>query len=200
MNLIFLAIGLGFIVLGAEWLVDGASAIARRAGVSEFVIGLTIVGFGTSCPELVVSLTGAIQGNADIAIGNVVGSNIFNVFFILGLGICFILTGVCLFPFLKTGYRIPGQKEMFSHKNYLLPQESKSDIAAYIEGKAEALDIDPFQKGGLLLEQYYLKNGSKIFAQLFDYSTEVYSAQCELTEINKEKLESILKYQSDSNI
>ena len=119
---------------------------------------------------------------------------------ILGLGICFILTGVCLFPFLKTGYRIPGQKEMFSHKNYLLPQESKSDIAAYIEGKTEALDIDPFQKGGLLLEQYYLKNGSKIFAQLFDYSTGVYSAQCELTEINKEKLESILKYQSDSNI
>ena len=85
LDLIFLAIGLGFIVLGAEWLVDGASAIARRAGVSEFVIGLTIVGFGTSCPELVVSLNGAIQGNADIAIGNVVGSNIFNVFFILGL-------------------------------------------------------------------------------------------------------------------
>lgn len=85
LNLIFLAIGLGFIILGAEWLVDGASAIARRVGVSEFVIGLTIVGFGTSCPELVVSLTGAIQGNADIAIGNVVGSNIFNVFFILGL-------------------------------------------------------------------------------------------------------------------
>lgn len=110
----------------------------------------------------------------------------------LGLGICLILTGLCIFPFLKTGYRIPGQKEMFSHKNYLLPQECKSDIAAYIEGKSEALDIDPFQKGGLLLEQYYLKNGSKIFAQLFDFSTGVYSAQCELTEINKEQLESIL--------
>ena len=118
----------------------------------------------------------------------------------LGLGICLIVTGLCVFPFLKTGYRIPGQKEVFSHKNYLLPQECKSDIAAYIEGKSEALDIDPFQKGGLLLEQYYLKNGSKIFAQLFDYSTGVYSAQSELTEINKEKLESILKYQSDSNI
>ena len=118
----------------------------------------------------------------------------------LGLGICIILVGLCIFPFLKTGYRIPGQKEIFSHKNYLLPQECKSDIAAYIEGKSEALDIDPFQKGGLLLEKYYLKNGSKIFAQLFDYSTGVYSAQCELTEINKEKLESILKYQSDSNI
>ena len=77
-------VGLGLIVLGADWLVDGASAIARKAGVSEFVIGLTIVGFGTSCPELVVSLTGA-YGNADISIGNVVGSNIFNALFILGI-------------------------------------------------------------------------------------------------------------------
>lgn len=71
--------------MGADWLVDGASLIARKSGVSEFVIGLTIVGFGTSCPELVVSLTGAIQGNADIAIGNVIGSNIFNSLFILGI-------------------------------------------------------------------------------------------------------------------
>ena len=85
MTIILLLGGLGLIVLGADWLVDGASAIARKAGVSEFVIGLTIVGFGTSCPELVVSLTGAFHGNADISIGNVVGSNIFNTFFILGL-------------------------------------------------------------------------------------------------------------------
>ena len=85
MTIILLLVGLGLIVLGADWLVDGASAIARRLGVSEFVIGLTIVGFGTSCPELVVSLTGAIQGNADVTIGNVIGSNIFNALFILGV-------------------------------------------------------------------------------------------------------------------
>jgi len=85
MTIIWLLVGLGLIVLGADWLVEGASSIARRAGVSEFVIGLTIVGFGTSCPELVVSLTGAIEGNADIAVGNVIGSNIFNVLFIMGL-------------------------------------------------------------------------------------------------------------------
>ncbi len=85
MTIIWLLVGLGLIVLGADWLVEGASSIARRAGVSEFVIGLTIVGFGTSCPELVVSLTGAFEGNADIAVGNVIGSNIFNVLFILGL-------------------------------------------------------------------------------------------------------------------
>lgn len=84
-NLILLLIGLGLVVLGADWLVNGASSIARRASISEFVIGLTIVGFGTSCPELVVSLTGAIEGNSDISVGNVVGSNIFNALFILGL-------------------------------------------------------------------------------------------------------------------
>jgi len=85
MTYLLLLAGLGLIVMGADWLVDGASSIARRAGVSEFVIGLTIVGFGTSCSELVVSLSGAIHGNADIAIGNVVGSNIFNALFILGV-------------------------------------------------------------------------------------------------------------------
>lgn len=85
MTIVLLLVGLGLIVLGADWLVDGASGIARKAGVSEFVIGLTIVGFGTSCPELVVSLTGAFQGNADIAVGNVMGSNMFNTLFILGL-------------------------------------------------------------------------------------------------------------------
>lgn len=84
-NILLLLVGLGLVVLGADWLVNGASSIARRAGISEFVIGLTIVGFGTSCPELVVSLTGAIEGNSDISVGNVVGSNIFNVLFILGL-------------------------------------------------------------------------------------------------------------------
>ena len=85
MTIVLLLVGLGLIVLGADWLVEGASSIARKVGVSEFVIGLTIVGFGTSCPELVVSLTGAFAGNADIAVGNVIGSNIFNVLFILGL-------------------------------------------------------------------------------------------------------------------
>ena len=84
-DILLVLVGLALVVFGADWLVDGASAVARKAGISEFVIGLTIVGFGTSCPELVVSLTGAIQGNADISIGNVVGSNIFNTLLILGL-------------------------------------------------------------------------------------------------------------------
>ncbi|MCQ2152393.1 MAG: calcium/sodium antiporter [Bacteroidales bacterium] len=85
LTLILLAVGLAMIVFGADFLVEGASAIARRSGISEFVIGLTIVGFGTSCPELVVSITGALAGNSDVAIGNVIGSNSFNSLFILGL-------------------------------------------------------------------------------------------------------------------
>lgn len=85
LSVLVLVAGLALIVFGADWLVDGASGVARKAGISEFVIGLTIVGFGTSCPELVVSLTGAFAGNSDISIGNVVGSNICNTLLILGL-------------------------------------------------------------------------------------------------------------------
>ena len=82
---ILLLAGLALVVFGADWLVDGASSVARRAGLSEFIIGLTIVGMGTSAPEMVVSVLGALEGNGDIAVGNVVGSNIFNTLLILGL-------------------------------------------------------------------------------------------------------------------
>lgn len=85
LQIVLFIIGLGLVVKGADWLVDGSSSIAKRLGISDFVIGLTIVGMGTSAPELVVSFIGAIQGNADIAIGNVIGSNIFNVLLILGV-------------------------------------------------------------------------------------------------------------------
>ena len=85
LEIILFVIGLTLVVFGADYLVDGASAIARRLGLGEFVIGLTIVGMGTSAPEMVVSFIGAAQGNADIALGNVVGSNIFNTLLILGL-------------------------------------------------------------------------------------------------------------------
>ena len=82
---ILLLAGLALVVFGADWLVDGASSVARRAGLSEFVIGLTIVGMGTSAPEMVVSLVGALEGNGDITVGNVVGSNVFNTLLILGI-------------------------------------------------------------------------------------------------------------------
>lgn len=77
--------GLVMILVGSDWLVDGASGIARRYGISEFVIGMTIVGIGTSMPELVSSFVAAISGHGDMALGNVVGSNICNILLILGV-------------------------------------------------------------------------------------------------------------------
>ena len=77
--------GLLLILFGANYLVDGASSIAKKFGLSEFIIGVTIVGIGTSAPEMVVSFMSAIQGKADMAIGNIVGSNIFNTAMILGV-------------------------------------------------------------------------------------------------------------------
>ena len=77
--------GLVLILLGSNYLVDGSSSIAKKFGISEFVIGLTIVGIGTSTPEMVVSFLSAIQGKANMAIGNIVGSNIFNTLMILGI-------------------------------------------------------------------------------------------------------------------
>lgn len=77
--------GLAFLILGAEVLVRGASKIATALGISPLIIGLTVVAFGTSSPELAISINGAFSGQADIALGNVLGSNIFNILFILGL-------------------------------------------------------------------------------------------------------------------
>jgi len=77
--------GLGLLILGAEWLVRGASRLAAALGISPLVIGLTVVAFGTSAPEMAVSVKSALDGQPDLALGNVVGSNIFNVLFILGV-------------------------------------------------------------------------------------------------------------------
>ncbi len=79
------AVGLLLIIKGADWLTDGASQIARRFNISSLVIGLTIVAFGTSAPEMVVSVISAVKGQTDLAIGNVVGSNIFNSLAIIGV-------------------------------------------------------------------------------------------------------------------
>ncbi len=82
--LVFMVLGGVFVVLGSNFTVDSATIIARTVGISEHFIGLTIIAFGTSLPELVTSVTAARKGNADIAVGNIVGSNIFNILFILG--------------------------------------------------------------------------------------------------------------------
>lgn len=84
-QLLLLALGFVLLVKGADWFVEGASGIADKFGIPQLVIGLTIVAMGTSAPETAVSVTAALKGTADIAIGNVVGSNILNIFIILGI-------------------------------------------------------------------------------------------------------------------
>ncbi len=84
MDILFLIGGLLLILLGANGLTDGASSVAKRFHIPNIVIGLTIVAFGTSAPELAVSVSSALKGSADIAVGNVVGSNIFNALMIVG--------------------------------------------------------------------------------------------------------------------
>ena len=86
LNMFFILAGLGLLVWGSRWLVDSAVFIAKALGVSELVIGLTIVAVGTSLPEVATSIIAALKGESDIAVGNAVGSNIFNLLGVLGLG------------------------------------------------------------------------------------------------------------------
>jgi cation:H+ antiporter len=97
-QLLMVAAGLGMLVVGSGWLVDGAVAFARLFGVSELVIGLTIVAAGTSLPELATSVLAAYRGQRDIAVGNVVGSNIFNIFCVLGISSAIAPKGVAVAP------------------------------------------------------------------------------------------------------
>jgi cation:H+ antiporter len=85
MNALFILIGIGLLYLGGELLVKSASRLARAWGISPLVIGLTVVAFGASAPELATSLLAAVQGSPEIAIGNVVGSNTTNIVLILAL-------------------------------------------------------------------------------------------------------------------
>ena len=84
-QLLLLCAGFGMLVKGADWFVDGSSSIAAKFKISQMVIGLTIVAMGTSAPEAAVSISAALKGNADITVGNIVGSNILNILIILGL-------------------------------------------------------------------------------------------------------------------
>ena len=89
LNILLCLIGFVMLYYGAEWLVKGSSSLAKSLGVTPVVIGLTVVAFGTSAPELVVSLISSIKGKSMIAVGNVVGSNICNIALVLGLAVLF---------------------------------------------------------------------------------------------------------------
>jgi cation:H+ antiporter len=98
LNVLFILVGLAMLVAGSNWLVDGAIAIARAFGVSELVIGLTIVAAGTSLPEVATSVMASIKGERDIAVGNVVGSNLFNLLAVLGLASMVAPAGINVAP------------------------------------------------------------------------------------------------------
>lgn len=84
-QIVLVVVGFACLIFGANWLVDGASALAKKYKVSDLAIGLTIVAFGTSAPELVVNIIGSINGYSDVVLGNIIGSNNFNLFIILGI-------------------------------------------------------------------------------------------------------------------
>lgn len=98
LNLGYILVGLALLVVGSRWLVEGAIAIAKALGVSELVIGLTIVAAGTSLPELATSVIASLRGERDIAVGNVIGSNIFNILAVLGLAGIFAPNGIPVAP------------------------------------------------------------------------------------------------------
>lgn len=85
LSIILFVIGFYILIKGADWLVDGASSVAKKYNISDLVIGLTVVSFGTSAPELVINILASFSGSSEIAIGNVLGSNIANIFLILGI-------------------------------------------------------------------------------------------------------------------
>ena len=91
-SVLFLIIGFLLLVKGADLFVDGASSIAKRLRIPSLIIGLTIVAFGTSAPELAVSVTAALKGSNDIALGNVVGSDVFNL--LVGMGVSVLICAV----------------------------------------------------------------------------------------------------------
>ncbi len=93
-NCVLVIVGLVLLAFGSGWLVDGAITIARNLGISELVIGLTIVAAGTSLPEVAASVMASIRGERDIAVGNIVGSNIFNIFCVLGVSAVFAPNGI----------------------------------------------------------------------------------------------------------
>jgi len=98
LNVALVAIGLVMLVIGSRWLVEGAAAIARTIGVSELVIGLTIISAGTSLPEVATSVAAALKGERDIAVGNAVGSNIFNLLSVLALTGIVAPSGIAVAP------------------------------------------------------------------------------------------------------
>ncbi len=134
----FVMLGLGLLVFGGEWMVDASVTLARDFGLSETIIGLTIVAAGTSLPEVATSLVATYRGERDIAIGNVIGSNILNVLFILGIGsalrpqglalsqaelgmdlLILLVAALSCYPIFRTGFRVARSEGVFLLAGFL---------------------------------------------------------------------------------
>lgn len=174
MTLIYLVLGLALLLGGAEFLVKGAAGLATRLGVSPFLIGLTLVGFGTSSPELVASLEGAFRGYPGIAIGNVVGSNIANILLILGVsGLVFPLVcdrnalkrdgammlvaaaamaAVCVYGFLSREAGLAFLAALAVYLVYTYRADKKGNDGAGALHAAEAEFLTSGRKAGVLIE------------------------------------------------
>lgn len=143
LDILLLIGGLALILVGANMLTDGSSDLARRMGISELVVGLTVVAFGTSTPELVISLISAVKGTSELAIGNVVGSNIFNICGIIGI--------VALIKPMKVSHNI---------MNNEIPLVFLSSLILLIMGNGPLLDSTPAmilsRVDGLLLLLFFV--------------------------------------------
>lgn len=174
MTLLFLVLGLVLLLGGAEFLVKGAAGLATRLGVSPFLIGLTLVGFGTSAPELVASLEGAFRGYPGIAVGNVVGSNIANILLILGiaglvwpmtvergtlkrdgtmmLAAAAVMIAVCVYGFLSRGVGIGFLLLLAAYLVYTYRADRQCQDGTAAMHAAEAAFLQAGPRFGLLIE------------------------------------------------
>lgn len=134
-TIFILILGFGFTIKGADFLVKGASSLARRYGVPELVIGLTIVAFGTSTPELVVNTIASIEGHSNIVLGNIIGSNNFNSFIILGISaLIFPLTIHRSLVLKEIPYSLIAALTLLILANDMLLFDSRQDILGRVDG------------------------------------------------------------------
>lgn len=146
-NILLVGAGLTMLYFGAEWLVKGSIAISNKLGVSQLVIGLTVVAFGTSTPELAVSISSAMQGLSDVAIGNVVGSNIVNIGVILGIS-------AIISPIIVSKSAIRKEVPIMIGVSFLL-------LAVIIDGKIDFVDGLLLAIGIIIFTGYSYRSSKK---------------------------------------
>ncbi len=138
LSVVFFALGIVILLKSADWLVSGASSIAARFKISPMVIGLTVVAFGTSAPELVVSLTSAISGNTNLALSNIIGSNIANILLILGASAILLICAILTIDEIKNFSAIAKSLDL----DVLLETHDEKEMKMAIESDADIIGIN----------------------------------------------------------